>query len=66
MCRRGDAGGVDKNVMFADADHGLDDQIDAAYHAKYRRYSGTYVEPMVAPQARATTIKLVPRQPASR
>ena len=58
------AGGVDKDVTFADADHGLDDQIDAAYRAKYRRYSGTYVDPMVAPQARATTIKLVPRQPA--
>jgi len=58
------AGGVDKDVTFADADHGLDDQIDAAYRAKYRRYSGTYVNPMVAPQARATTIKLVPRQPA--
>ena len=51
------AGGVDKDVTFADADHGLDDQIDAAYRAKYRRYSGTYVNPMVAPQARATTIK---------
>ena len=47
------AGGVDKDVTFADADHGLDDQIDAAYRAKYRRYSGTYVDPMVAPQARA-------------
>ena len=58
------AGGVDRDVTFADADHGLDDQIDAAYRAKYRRYSGTYVNPMVAPQARATTIKLVPRQPA--
>ena len=60
------AGGVDKDVTFADADHGLDDQIDAAYRAKYRRYSGTYVNPMVAPQARATTIKLAPRQPAPR
>ncbi len=55
------AGGVDKDVTFADADHRLDDQIDAAYRPKYRRYSGTYVDPMVAPEARATTIKLVPR-----
>ena len=54
------AGGVDKDVTFADADHGLDDQIDAAYRAKYRRHGGTYVDPMVAPQAQATTIKLVP------
>jgi hypothetical protein len=54
------AGGVGKDVTFTDADHDLDDQIDTAYRTKYRRYSGTYVDPMVAPQARATTIKLVP------
>jgi hypothetical protein len=59
------AGGVDKNVTFADADHSLDAQIDAAYRAKYRRYGSTYVDPMVAPQARATTIKLVPRADGS-
>jgi hypothetical protein len=59
------AGGVNKDVMFADADHRLDDQIDTAYRAKYRRYSGTYVDPMVAPEARATTIKLVPRADGS-
>jgi hypothetical protein len=55
------AGGVDKDVTFADADHGLDDRIDAAYRAKYRRYGGTYVDPMVTPEAQATTIKLLPR-----
>jgi len=43
------AGGVDKDVTFADSDHGLDDHIDAAYRAKYGRHSGTYVDPMVAP-----------------
>jgi hypothetical protein len=52
---------VDKNVTLTDADHSLDDQIDAAYRTKYHRYSGTYVDPMISPQARATTIKLVPR-----
>jgi len=56
---------VDKDVTFADADHGLDDQIDAAYRAKYRRHRGAYVAPMVAPEARATTIKLVPRAAGS-
>ena len=56
------AGGVDKDVTFADeTDPAVNDQIDAAYRAKYRRYSATYVEPMVAPQARATTLKLMPR-----
>jgi hypothetical protein len=54
------AGGVDKDVTFADADHGLDDQLDAEYRAKYRNYSASIVDPMVTPQARATTIRLVP------
>jgi hypothetical protein len=54
------AGGVDKDVTFADADHDLDDQIDAAYRAKYHRYP-SYVDPMISPRARATTTRLVPR-----
>jgi hypothetical protein len=36
---------------------------DAAFREKYGRYTG-YVEPMVAPQARATTLRLVPRSEA--
>jgi len=56
------AGGVDKDVTFAEeTDSAINEQIDAAYRAKYRRYSGTYVDPMVAPEARAATLKLVPR-----
>jgi hypothetical protein len=54
------AGGVDRDVAVAEAGDDVDDAIDAAYHAKYGRYP-SYVEPMVAPQARATTLKLVPR-----
>jgi threonine dehydrogenase-like Zn-dependent dehydrogenase len=38
----------------------LNTQIDAAYQSKYHTYSATYVDPMIAPQARATTLKLVP------
>src|SRR5262249_19356167 len=55
------AGGVDKDVAFAAAGHDLDDEIDAAYRTKYRRHGATYVDAMVAPEARAATIKLVPR-----
>jgi hypothetical protein len=55
------AGGVDKDVIFVDADSGLNDEIDAAYRTKYRRHSARWVDPMVAPDARSTTIKLVPR-----
>jgi hypothetical protein len=56
------AGGVGKDVSFvAEADAAVNDRIDAAYRTKYRRHGGRYVDPMVAPTARATTIKLVPR-----
>jgi hypothetical protein len=55
------AGGVDKDVLFAEADDDLNDAIDAAYRTKYLRYSDSYVTPMLRPEARATTIKLVPR-----
>lgn len=56
------AGGVEKDVTFVEeTDPGINDQIDAAYRAKYRRYDARYVDPMVAPEARAATIKLVPR-----
>src|SRR5919197_4624457 len=35
------AGGVDKDVTFlAEADVDINDQIDAAYRTKYRRYGG--------------------------
>jgi hypothetical protein len=55
------AGSVDKDVIFVDADPALNDQIDAAYRSKYRRYGARWVDPMVAPEARSATIKLVPR-----
>jgi hypothetical protein len=59
-----EAGGVTKDVTFVDAssDEALNNEIDAAYQSKYRRYSATYVDPMIAPQARATTLKLVPTE----
>jgi hypothetical protein len=55
------AGGVDKDVLFVEPDDDVNDEIDAAYHAKYDRYSARYVDPMVGPEARAATIRLVPR-----
>jgi hypothetical protein len=59
------AGGVDKDAAFVDADPALNDQIDAAYRAKYRRYGAQHVDPVVAPEARSATIKLVPRSASS-
>jgi hypothetical protein len=59
------AGGVEKDVTFVEeADPGINDQIDAAYRTKYRRYP-QYVAPMMIPEARAATIKLVPRSTGS-
>ncbi|MGD8403737.1 MAG: DUF2255 family protein [Anaerolineales bacterium] len=54
------AGGVEKDVTLVDIDNNdINNQIDAAYKAKYGRYS-QYVAPMVKPEVRATTMKLVP------
>jgi hypothetical protein len=56
-----ESGGIDKDVTFVDADPAVNDQIDATYRSKYRRYGARYVDPIVAPEARSTTIKLLPR-----
>jgi hypothetical protein len=56
------AGGIGKDVRFEDAaDPALNDRIDAAYRSKYLHHGAQWVDPMVAAEARATTIKLVPR-----
>ena len=51
------AGGVGKDLV----DDDVNDAIDTAYRTKYRRYSDSYVPPMITPQARGTTTQLVPR-----
>jgi hypothetical protein len=55
------AGGVNKDVAFVDADHSIDNQIDAAYRTKYRRYAKSITDRINSPGACSTTIKLVPR-----
>jgi hypothetical protein len=54
------AGGIERNVIFGDADPDLRDAIDAAYHAKYDRYGPTIVGTVVGPDAHDVTIRLVP------
>jgi hypothetical protein len=54
------AGGVERNVAFADADASVHPALDAAYREKYRRFGARYVDPMVEPDARAATLKLLP------
>ena len=55
------AGGVEKDVLFVEAGEDVNDAVDAAYRNKYRRYADTYVPPMLSPDARATTLRLVPQ-----
>ncbi|MBV9734772.1 MAG: DUF2255 family protein [Acidisphaera sp.] len=59
------AGGIDKDVVFDAPDPALHDRIDAAYRQKYRRHGAQYVDPMMAPEARAVTIKFLPRPPTA-
>ncbi len=59
------AGGVAKDVTFADANRDIDDRIDDAFRTKYSRYSETTISRITSPEARSTTIKLVPRPPSS-
>ena len=54
------AGGVDKDVTFVDASPDLNDQIDAVYRSKYRRYAASIINSIVSPTARSATIKLIP------
>jgi hypothetical protein len=57
---RVEAGGVDKDVLLVETDD-LNDEIDAAYRSKYRRYAESIIGSVVSPSARAATLKLVPR-----
>ena len=54
------AGGVQQDITFIDADHSLDDVVDAAYGAKYRRYAGSILNSVLTSEARSSTLKLVP------
>ena len=57
------AGGVEKDVNFAevDADLPINEQIDAEYRTKSRRYAANIVNSILTPKARAATLKLEPR-----
>jgi hypothetical protein len=55
------AGGLERDVTFAEPAPGVHPAIDAAYHSKYDRYGPRIVGTVVGPDAEAVTIKLVPR-----
>src|SRR5213080_4141423 len=45
------AGGVDHDVLLVETDD-LDDEIDAAYRTKYRRYAASIISAIMSPGAR--------------
>ncbi len=53
------AGGVEQDVTLVEV--AADDTVDAAYEAKYGRRYATIVPSIVSPEARAATLRLVPR-----
>lgn len=55
------AGSVDKAVTFVEVGDEVNDDLDAAYRIKYRRYAASIIGSVVSPAARSATIKLVPR-----
>ena len=55
-----EAGGVGKDVLLVETDD-MNDEIDADYRAKYHRYAESIVGSIVSPNARAATLRLVPR-----
>jgi hypothetical protein len=54
------AGGVDKDVVLLETND-VNAEVDAEYRTKYGRYAARFVDPMMSPEARAATLKLVPR-----
>lgn len=54
------AGGVERDVTFADSEIEAESAIDDAYHAKYDRYGPRIVGTVVGPDAHAVTIRLIP------
>lgn len=55
------AGGVERDVTFADAPAEAHGAIDEAYHAKYDRYGPGIVGLVVGPKVRDVTLRLLPR-----
>jgi hypothetical protein len=55
------AGGLERDVHFAEPDPDVQAAIDSVYHEKYDRYGPKLVGTVVGPDAATVTIKLVPR-----
>jgi hypothetical protein len=58
------AGGLQRDVTVVEAQDAPGDEIDRGYRAKYGRYAASIVNTVLTPQARAATLRLVPREDA--
>ncbi|MBV9567133.1 MAG: DUF2255 family protein [Hyphomicrobiales bacterium] len=58
------AAGMTREVAFEPAVGPINDRIDEAYRRKY--HGSPYLPPMIGPDARAATIKVMPRETAAR
>jgi hypothetical protein len=54
------AGGVERDVAFAEAAPAASTDIDRAYHGKYDRYGPAFVGPVVGAAVTELTIRLLP------
>ena len=55
------AGGIEREVSFAQAASEAQGDIDAAYHAKYDRHGPRMVGSVVGTSVRRVTVRLVPQ-----
>ena len=53
------AAGMTKEVTFEKVEGPINDRIDDAYRAKYKR--SPYLAPMISEQARSATVRITPR-----
>jgi hypothetical protein len=54
------AGGIERDVTFAETDPGVHDGGDSTYHAKYDRFGPGPVGHVTRPDAHPVTIRLIP------
>lgn len=54
------AAGMTREVTFEPVEGTINDRVDDAYRSKYKE--SPYLNPMISAQARAATVKVVPRQ----
>ena len=61
------SGRAERDVAFeeVEAEASLQDDLDAAYRAKYHRYAASIVDSIVSPRARSAALRLVPSQAGS-